>query len=55
MRAAEPLSVRFQAHHLMRDPVPYPHIAGFTVDEVHRGGRAGIIFRVLAHKPAAGQ
>lgn len=55
MRAAEPLSVRFQADHLMRDPVPYLQAAGFTIDEVHRGGRGGIVFRVLARKPSAGQ
>jgi ubiquinone/menaquinone biosynthesis C-methylase UbiE len=55
MRAVEPLSVRFQADHLMRDPVPYLQVAGFTIDEVHRSGRGGLVFRVLAHKPAAGQ
>lgn len=52
MRAAEPLSVLFGADHLLRDPVPYLEAAGFTVDEVHRSGRGGITFRVLAHKPA---
>lgn len=51
MRAAEPLTLRFGADHLTRDPVPYLESAGFTVDEVHRGGRGGIVFRVLAHKP----
>jgi ubiquinone/menaquinone biosynthesis C-methylase UbiE len=55
MRAAEPLTMRFGADHLMRDPVPYVEAAGFTVDEVHRSGRGGIVFRVLAHKPIAGQ
>jgi ubiquinone/menaquinone biosynthesis C-methylase UbiE len=55
MRAAEPLSVLFQADHLMRDPVPYLQVAGFTIDEVHRSGRGGIVFRVLAHKPTGGR
>ncbi|MCW2655368.1 MAG: hypothetical protein QOE41_4154 [Mycobacterium sp.] len=55
MRAAEPLSVLFQADHLMRNPVPYLKVAGFTIDDVHRGGRGGIVFCVLAHKPTCGQ
>lgn len=55
MRAAEPLSVRFQADHLMRDPVPYLQVAGFTIDETHRSGRGGIVFRVLAHKSVAAE
>ncbi|MCA1696099.1 MAG: class I SAM-dependent methyltransferase [Actinobacteria bacterium] len=50
MRAIEPLTTRFLADHLTRDPVPYLKEAGLTVDEVHRGGRGGIMFRVLAHK-----
>ncbi|MGW6376012.1 class I SAM-dependent methyltransferase [Rhodococcus sp. NPDC055112] len=50
MRAVNPLSVRFGADHLTRDPVPYLTAAGFSVDEVHRSGRGGIVFRVLAHK-----
>ncbi len=50
MRAIEPLSIRFGADHLTRDPVPYLKTAGFTVDEVHRSGPGGVAFRVLAHK-----
>lgn len=53
MRAVEPLSIRFGADHLTRDPVPYLVRAGFVVDEVQRGGRGGIVFRVLAHKDRA--
>jgi ubiquinone/menaquinone biosynthesis C-methylase UbiE len=52
MRVAEPLSVRFGADHLLRDPRPYIQAAGFKVDETHRQGRAGVVFRVLARKPA---
>jgi hypothetical protein len=51
----EPLSVRFGADHLMREPVVHLEAAGFTIDEVHRGGRGGIVFRVPAHKFTAGQ
>jgi ubiquinone/menaquinone biosynthesis C-methylase UbiE len=51
-RVMEPLTIRFGADHLTRDPVPSLQDAGFAVDEVGRS-RAGIVFRVLAHKPAA--
>jgi ubiquinone/menaquinone biosynthesis C-methylase UbiE len=51
-RAVDPVAVRFTADHLTRDPVPYATSAGFEVDEVDRS-RAGIVFRVGAHKPAA--
>ncbi|WP_336083387.1 class I SAM-dependent methyltransferase [Nocardia sp. SSK8] len=50
-RLAQPLSVRFGADHLLRDPVRYLTAAGFVIDETHRTGRAGMTFRVLAHKP----
>ena len=50
MRAIEPLSIRFAADHLTRDPVPYLTSAGFTVDEIHRSGPGRTAFRVLAHK-----
>lgn len=50
MRAIEPLSIRFGADHLTRNPVPYLTTAGFTITEVNRGGPGGIVFRVLAHK-----
>lgn len=52
MRAAEPVSVRFGADHLTRDPVVYLNQAGFTIDEVHRSGRGGICYRIVARKPA---
>ncbi|WP_420752686.1 class I SAM-dependent methyltransferase [Rhodococcus sp. O3] len=52
MRMVEPLTVRFGADHLTRDPVPYLEDAGFVVDEVHRVGAMGVGFRVVAHKPA---
>lgn len=52
MRMVEPITVRFGADHLTRDPVPYLEGAGFVVDEVHRVGAGGVGFRVIAHKPA---
>ncbi|UGT53316.1 class I SAM-dependent methyltransferase [Nocardia asteroides] len=51
MKVVEPLSVRFGADHLLRDPVPYLERAGFTIIESRRGGRGGVAFRVLARKP----
>lgn len=51
MRVAEPISVRFGADHLLRDPIPYLESAGFVITESRRSGRGGITFRVLAHKP----
>ncbi len=54
MRVIDPLSVRFGADHLLRDPLPYLRQAGFTIVESHRGGRGGVTFRVLARKPLQG-
>ncbi len=51
MRLLDPISVRFGADHLLRDPLPYLEAAGFTITESYRSGRGGIVFRVLAHKP----
>jgi len=51
MKAVEPLSVRFGADHLTREPVGYLENAGFLIDEVQRSGRGGIVFRVVARKP----
>lgn len=51
MRVVEPISIRFGADHLTRDPVRYLMEAGFVIDEVQRAGFAGIGIRVLAHKP----
>ena len=52
MRVVEPMSIRFGADHLTRDPVLYLAEGGFVIDEVQRVGFAGIGIRVLAHKPA---
>ncbi|MCP9624129.1 methyltransferase domain-containing protein [Nocardia otitidiscaviarum] len=51
MRLIEPITVRFAADYLTRDPVPYLRDAGFAVESVTRTGRGGVTFRVLARKP----
>ncbi|MEV7006514.1 class I SAM-dependent methyltransferase [Streptosporangium sp. NPDC051022] len=50
MRLVEPLSVRWDADHLTRDPRPYLEQAGFHIEEVTRSAR-GVCFRVLARRP----
>jgi ubiquinone/menaquinone biosynthesis C-methylase UbiE len=48
-RVLDPLFVRLQADHIVRDPVAYVEAAGFQVDDVQRS-RTGIVFRVRARK-----
>ena len=50
-RLLEPLAVRFEADHLLRDPLDYLPGVGFEIDEVHRS-KWGIVERLRAHKPA---
>lgn len=52
MRWVEPLSVRMAADYLTREPVGYLTAAGYTIEHYARTGRGGIVFRVLARKPA---
>jgi len=52
MRVLEPVSIRFGADHLTRDPVVYLQRAGFVIDEVRRTGFAGVGIRVVAHSPS---
>lgn len=49
-RALEPLSVRFQADHLTREPLDYLKVEGFEVERLERS-KWGIVERVLARKP----
>jgi ubiquinone/menaquinone biosynthesis C-methylase UbiE len=49
-RLLEPLAVRFEADHLLRDPVDYLPSIGFQIDEVQRS-KWGIVERLRAHKP----
>jgi ubiquinone/menaquinone biosynthesis C-methylase UbiE len=50
-RMIDPLSVRFGADHLVREPLDYLANVGFEVEEVRRS-KAGIVERVRARKPA---
>jgi ubiquinone/menaquinone biosynthesis C-methylase UbiE len=49
-RLLDPLSVRFQADHLLRDPLDYLAAEGFDVERVERS-KWGIVERVVARKP----
>jgi ubiquinone/menaquinone biosynthesis C-methylase UbiE len=49
-RLLEPLSVRFQADHLLRDPLDYLGAEGFETESVERL-KLGIVERVIARKP----
>jgi ubiquinone/menaquinone biosynthesis C-methylase UbiE len=49
-RMLDPLAVRFEADHLLRDPLDYLPEVGFNIDEVHRS-KWGIVERLRAHKP----
>jgi ubiquinone/menaquinone biosynthesis C-methylase UbiE len=50
-RMLDPLSVRFQADHLTREPLDYLGTEGFEVERLERS-KWGIVERVLARKPA---
>jgi ubiquinone/menaquinone biosynthesis C-methylase UbiE len=50
-RVLDPLSVRFAADHLLRDPLDYLANIGFNVESVERL-KAGIVERVVARKPS---
>ncbi|RJK98350.1 class I SAM-dependent methyltransferase [Vallicoccus soli] len=50
-RLLDPLTVRLQADHLLRDPRGYAERAGFAVQEAGRSGRAGLVHRVAARSP----
>jgi ubiquinone/menaquinone biosynthesis C-methylase UbiE len=49
-RALDPLSVRFNVDHLVRDPLDYLADVGFEIDHVERM-KWGIVERVVAHRP----
>jgi hypothetical protein len=46
----EPLAVRFEADHLLRDPLDYLEDAGFEIESVKRL-KWGIVERLIATKP----
>ena len=49
-RLLEPLAVRFEADHLLREPLDYLPAVGFEIDEVQRS-KWGIVERLSAHRP----
>jgi ubiquinone/menaquinone biosynthesis C-methylase UbiE len=49
-RLLDPLAVRFEADHLLRDPLDYLPGVGFEIDEVQRS-KWGIVERLRARKP----
>jgi len=53
-RLLEPLAARFEADHLLREPLDYLPGVGFEIDEVQRS-KWGIVERLRAHKPRHAQ
>jgi ubiquinone/menaquinone biosynthesis C-methylase UbiE len=51
-RLLEPLSVRFEADHLLREPLDYLPGVGFEIDAVERS-KWGVVERLRAHRPIA--
>jgi ubiquinone/menaquinone biosynthesis C-methylase UbiE len=49
-RALDPLAVRFEADHLVREPLDYLADEGFEIESVARS-KLGIVERVIARKP----
>ena len=49
-RLLEPLAVRFEADHLLREPLEHLHAEGFEVQQLERS-KLGIVERVAARKP----
>jgi hypothetical protein len=49
-RLLDPLAVRFEADHLLRDPLDYLEAEGFNVECAERS-KWGIVERVVARKP----
>jgi hypothetical protein len=46
----DPLSVRFQADHLVREPLEYLREEGFELEHLERS-KWGIVERTIARKP----
>jgi ubiquinone/menaquinone biosynthesis C-methylase UbiE len=51
-RMLDPISVRFQADHLTREPLDYLAAEGFAVERLERS-KWGIVERVMARKPTS--
>ena len=52
-RVINPLSIRLQADHILRDPVPFAVDAGFEVVDSEQTGWSGLVYRVVTAKPQA--
>lgn len=50
-RALDPLTVRFEGDHLVREPLDYLRTAGFKIEQLERS-KWGIVERVIARKSA---
>lgn len=50
-RLLDPLFVRFEADHLLREPLEHVRAEGFAVERVERS-KWGIVERLAARKPA---
>jgi hypothetical protein len=48
-RLLDPLAIRFQADHLLREPLDHLQAEGFEIDQVERS-KLGIVERVVARK-----
>jgi ubiquinone/menaquinone biosynthesis C-methylase UbiE len=53
-RLLEPLAARFQADHLLREPLEHLRAEGFEVEQLERS-KLGIVERVAARKPVAAE
>jgi len=53
-RALDPLTVRFEGDHLVREPLEHLRSAGFEIEQLERS-KWGIVERVLARKPGTTQ
>ena len=53
-RLLEPLATRFQADHLLREPLEHLRAEGFKVEQLERS-KLGIVERVAARKPVAAE
>jgi ubiquinone/menaquinone biosynthesis C-methylase UbiE len=51
-RVLDPLTVRFEGDHLLREPLEHVRATGLQVDHLERS-KWGIVERLAAHKPAA--
>jgi ubiquinone/menaquinone biosynthesis C-methylase UbiE len=50
-RALDPLAVRFEGDHLVREPLEYMASAGFDIEQLERS-KWGIVERLIARKPS---